>query len=77
MIDLTPDERRKFAAWLRQQFTTATGIAVESSKLPGMGATLASRYKAEAAAYLMVARILESTEAQTIQGPASSAGEGL
>lgn len=74
MIDLTPDERRKFAAWLRQQFTTATGIAVESSKLPGMGATLASRYKAEAAAYLMVARILESTEAQTIQGPASSAG---
>ena len=76
MIDLTPDERRKFAAWLRQQFTTATGIAVESSKLPGMGATLASRYKAEAAAYLMVARILESTEAQTIQGPASSAGAG-
>ena len=74
MIDLTPDERRKFAVWLRQQFTTATGIAVESSKLPGMGATLASRYKAEAAAYLMVARILESTEAQTIQGPASSAG---
>lgn len=76
MIDMTPDERRKFAAWLRQQFTTATGIAVESSKLPGMGATLASRYKAEAAAYLMVARILESTEAQTIQGPASSAGGG-
>ena len=65
MIDLTPDERRKFAAWLRQQFTTATGIAVESSKLPGMGATLASRYGAEAAAYLMVARILQSTEAQT------------
>lgn len=66
MIELSPDERRKFSAWLQQEFSTTTGIAVETAKLPGMGAQLAIRYKAEAAAYLMVARILDSTETQIV-----------
>ena len=66
MINLTDEERRKFAAWLMQEAHSNDVIIKQMEKLPGLETGI-KKYRLEAAAYLMIARRLESTEKMTIK----------
>lgn len=65
MITLTPGERQKFAAWLRQDATSDRLLLQQMANLPAIN-TMASRRKLEMNAKLFVAAMLESIESQMI-----------
>lgn len=67
MIHLTPLEREKFADWLEQEAMTDDGLVKQTESLPNME-TIGKKYKMEAAAKRIVARILRSIETQTLTG---------
>jgi len=69
MINLTPEERRKFSEWLRQEAASAEGLArqTKSLSMPAQVTdAIARRYANEALAYTVVAKILDSTESMEI-----------
>ena len=66
MINLTDQEREKFAAYLRQEAEVSDGLAKQMTAMPGVG-DIAKKYRTEAAASFIVAGILtggESMEAR-------------
>lgn len=68
MITLTPEERRRFAEYLRQEAATNRQLAAQAKKLGGIGASIAATQESEASAFEYVARKLDSWESQTIKG---------
>lgn len=66
MINLTKDEREKFARWLLQEAHTAGLLAERAMRLLHLGDAAAKRLRAEAAAFVLVAQKLESAEEVTI-----------
>jgi hypothetical protein len=61
MINLTADERARFAAWLEQEAATDKGLLELMEKLPNMAPMIQHR-KSEILAALLVARKLWSIE---------------
>lgn len=61
MIDLTKEERDRFAAWLEQEAASDKGLLEQMEKLPNMAAVISHR-KNEIIAALLVARKLRSIE---------------
>lgn len=75
MIVLTKEERQKFAAWLHQEVATDKMLTEQMGKL-GIGmAMLIDRKKAEVAAKMFVAKLLESIEEQVIHGGLRPSGQ--
>ena len=67
MISLTDSERNKFAEYLDHEAIGNEGLAKQMEKLPGpMTLEIAKRYRAEAAAMLLIASRLRNTEAQNV-----------
>ena len=71
MVSLSQQERDRFATWLEQDAKTTEGMIEQMKKL-SMGAALheamTKKMKTEAAAMLIVAARLRSTEKDTIGG---------
>jgi hypothetical protein len=67
MITLSQQEMDKFAVWLEQEAESSEGAArqMEALKVPEI---VSRKFKAEAAAYRIVAGRLKTTEVQKIQG---------
>jgi len=61
LINLTAEERDRFASWLEQEAETDRGFLVQMEKLDGMTPFIQKR-KNEIVAALMVARKLRSIE---------------
>lgn len=61
MIELTAEERDRFATWLEQEAATDKGLLEQMKQLEGMAPMIQHR-KVEIAAALMVARKLRSIE---------------
>lgn len=59
MIDLTAEERRKFAAYLQQEAVTYDGLATEAAKIHEM---MAKTLRIKVAALTHVARWLDNVE---------------
>lgn len=64
---LTAAERDRFATWLEREIETSKGMIQQMEKMPNMRPFI-DKYKREMTAYLIVARILRSTEDMTIGG---------
>lgn len=62
---LTSQERDRFASWLEREIETGKGMLQQMEKMPNMEPFIAKQ-KREMAAYLIVARVLRSTEDMTI-----------
>jgi hypothetical protein len=62
---LTAQERDRFASWLERELETGKGMIQQMEKMPNMQLFI-DKQKREMAAYLIVARILRSTEDMTI-----------
>ena len=63
---LTQQERDRFAAWLEHEAYVGKGLIEQMEKLGPHAAPLVAREKAEAAAALLIARKLRSTEGMSI-----------
>jgi hypothetical protein len=63
---LTAQERDRFASWLEHEATVGKGLIEQMEKLGPHAAPLVVREKAEAAAALVIARKLRSTEGMSI-----------
>lgn len=72
MINLTPEERRKFVEYLKQEAASCDALVGQLEKSGGIAVpsmqVLAKIQRTEAAAYLFVATKLEGWEQQTIKG---------
>lgn len=68
MINLTDQEREKFALYLEQDAASNSAMAEQMKKMDPAGAMgmLAKKYKAEAAAAMIVAAKLRSIEVDTV-----------
>ena len=71
MINLTAQERDKFAAYCRQEAESANQMAEASAKIgpPGgnLGDVIAKKYRTEAAAHAIVGKYLSSGEEMEIR----------
>ncbi|HUT56812.1 MAG TPA: hypothetical protein VNA25_02930 [Phycisphaerae bacterium] len=67
-MNLTREERIKFALWIRQQADDCGKVADQMAKLPGMSTVMTKHLKAEVVAYLFVAERVKPGEEMTI-GP--------
>lgn len=65
---LTEAERHKFADWLEHEAMTSQGLIVQMEKVGGPFAALATRYRGEAAAMILIAKKLRSIESFTVEG---------
>ena len=64
---LSDIERERFAAWLERQAETGKQMIEQFKKLPPMVAdAMVKKESLEVAAYLVVARVLRSTESMTL-----------
>ena len=63
---LTQQERDRFAAWLEHEAAVGKGLIEQMEKLGPHAWPLVAREKAEAAAALLIARKLRSTEGMSI-----------
>ena len=63
---LTQQERDRFAAWLEHEAAVGKGLIEQMEKLGPHAGPLVAREKAEAAAALLIARKLRSTEGMSI-----------
>ena len=63
---LTTQERDRFATWLEHEALTTTGLIEQMEKLGPHVAPMTARYKAEAAAALVIARKIRSTNSDSI-----------
>lgn len=70
-IMLTQAERDKFAAYLEQDARSDDQMGTQMEKLGGPMAIMAKRYKAKAAAKLVVAMELRSIEDMSVGGGGS------
>jgi hypothetical protein len=69
MINLTQQEREKFAAFLEQEAESALGLAEQAEKLKTPPTdSIAKKLRIEVAANRIVAGLLRSTETDTIVG---------
>jgi hypothetical protein len=67
VIELTKEERDKFAAWLEQEARSNDEMARNCEKVKGLSMeALAKKLKAEALAAVVVAKLLRRTEDLTI-----------
>jgi hypothetical protein len=66
MMLLTDEERRKFAAYLKQNAESGRLIIEQFEKVGGVASMLVAREKQKCAAYLIVARELDATESFTV-----------
>ena len=64
-LTLTEKERQVFAAWLVQEAAVNDMMITQMEKLKDMGAAIAM-YKADAAAYRRVAKVLQETHTETV-----------
>lgn len=72
---LTPEEAERFASWLENEAMSAAGMIEQFTKIGGPAvATLAQSEKRYAAACIIIARRIRSTERMEI-GP-NNAAEG-
>ena len=68
LFSLTDRERNKFAAYLEFEAQSDNAMAEQMDKLGGAGMdVMARKLRAEAAAALLIARKLRSTETATIE----------
>ena len=67
MVNLTPQERDRFAAWLEWEAKTDNGLVEQMAKL-NLPEPMIKRKRAMATAKMMVAIDLRSWEEQTISG---------
>jgi hypothetical protein len=65
MISLTTEERAKFAAFLDQDAASTEGLIAQMEKIPTPEA-LIKKYRTEALAQRIVARMLRATEDATL-----------
>lgn len=64
---LTDAERQRFLQWLEMQAESSKAMLAQFEKLsPALAETLAAKEKQELAGYLIVARVLRSSESMTI-----------
>jgi len=62
-MNLSEEERHRFAAYLMQEASTALGLSEQAQKLDvNVGRVLSDKLKREAAAMTIVARILTNFE---------------
>lgn len=67
MINLSQEERTRFAAYLEQEAASDEAMAKQALKLPGkMGTIMAQKYRVEALAMRIVAKKFDNTETVTI-----------
>ena len=66
MISLTQAERDKFAEFLEQEAKSAEGILAQMEKVP-VPEVLKRRYRAEALAQAVVAKMLRATETMDVR----------
>lgn len=62
MINLTEEERLRFAAYCRQEAESAGELANQAMKLPATGTTMGRMLRVEAAAFTIIAKKLATTE---------------
>ena len=67
MINLTDQEREKFAAYLRQEAEVSDGLAKQAKTIPGVGDAIAKKLGTEAAASMIVAGILTAGESMELR----------
>lgn len=65
MINLTQQERDKFAAYLEQEAATTDGTIEQLKKLPSMELSI-KHFNAQSMSMKIVARILRKTETVTL-----------
>lgn len=63
---LSQEERDRFATWLEHEATVGRDLIAQMEKLGPHAAPIVAREKAEAAAALVIARKLRSTEGLSI-----------
>lgn len=71
MINLSKEERIRFALYCEQEAESASLLAAQAEKLP-FSSHIASILRAEAFAYTLVANKLKSTEEMTLTNPSPS-----
>lgn len=64
-VNLTDDERLRFAVWLENSAKSDIGIAEQAEKLGSHGAIIAKKNRTRALAYQIVAKDLRSIQEQT------------
>ena len=64
-MNLTPEERLRFAMWLEQEAATDSGLVAQMERLPSMAPMVAHR-KREIEAHLFVARKLRALEESSL-----------
>jgi hypothetical protein len=68
MINLSAQERDRFATWLEQEAESDDAMATQLGKLPGNYEAMRSKWNAEALAARVIARKLRSIETETLRG---------
>ena len=67
MINLTPQERDRFAAYCLQESESAAGMAKQAENMPGTSiGPIVQKYKNEAVAFRLVGKYLTSGEEMSI-----------